>query len=380
MKAYVFTDKALERFAGQFVWLAVDTEKPESAWFREKFALEGLPTYYIVNPQTEKVALRWLGSATVPQLITLFEHGQSAVTGGGSDLEQKLAHADKLYAEEKLKEAAAAYREALKAAPADWPGYGRTNESLLFALLSSGQPLDCARTATQVYPRVKNSPSAMTVAVLGLYCAGQIPKGQADRAPLIAAMEKNTLEAINNPKVMVAADDRSGAYISLISARDDAGDAAGKRTLSEQWAAFLEAEAAKATNPEARAVFDSHRLSAYIGLEQPERAVAMLTASERDLPNDYNPPARLAVAYRAMKKYDEALAASDRALARVYGPRRLLVLSTRADIYKDKGDIEAAIATLHEALKTAEALPAAQRSQGVIASVKKKLAELDSAS
>src|SRR5687767_10114380 len=191
MKAYVFTDKALERFAGQFVWLAVDTEKPESAWLREKFALEGLPTFYIVNPQTEKVALRWLGSATVPQLITLFEHGRSAVTGGGSDLEQKLAHADRLYAEEKLKEAAAAYKEVLKAAPADWSGYGRTNESLLFALLTSGQPLDCARTANQAYPRVKDSPSAMTVAILGLDCAGQMPKEQADRAALIAAMEKN---------------------------------------------------------------------------------------------------------------------------------------------------------------------------------------------
>ena len=63
----------------------------------------------------------------------------------------------------------------------------------------------------------------------------------------------------------------------------------------------------------------------------------MLEASERDFPDDYNPPARLALAYRAMKKYDEALAASDRALARAYGPRKLVILQARADIYDEEG-------------------------------------------
>ena len=52
----------------------------------------------------------------------------------------------------------------------------------------------------------------------------------------------------------------------------------------------------------------------------------MLEQSEKDFPNDYNPPARLALAYKAMKQYDEALAASDRALAKVYGPRKIAVL------------------------------------------------------
>ena len=376
MKAYVFTDQALERFAGQFVWLSVDTEKAQNAWFREKFQLEGLPSFYIVNPRDETVALRWLGSATVPQLTTLFEHGTSAVAGGGSDLQQKLARADKLYADRKNQEAAAAYEEALKVAPANWSGYGRTNESLVFALLMSKQYAKCVNTSLQVYPKVRNSPSAITVAALGVDCAVNLPKEQADRASLISALEKNAREALSNPKVKVAADDRSGTYITLIGAREDAGDEAGARKLGEEWASFLEAEAAKAPNPDARAVFDSHRLSAYLNLKQPEKAVEMLTASERDLPNDYNPPARLASAYRAMKRYDDALAASDRALARVYGPRKLLVLQTRADIYKDMGDKARAKATLEQALQTADSLPPAQRNDSVVSTIRKKLAEL----
>ena len=35
---------------------------------------------------------------------------------------------------------------------------------------------------------------------------------------------------------------------------------------------------------------------------------------QRDFARDYNPPARLGTIYRLMKKYDESLAAYDRAL------------------------------------------------------------------
>ena len=70
----------------------------------------------------------------------------------------------------------------------------------------------------------------------------------------------------------------STSYLSLIQARKDAGDAAGATKDAEAWAAFLEAQAAAAKTPEQRAVFDSHRLSAYLELKQPERAIPMLQA------------------------------------------------------------------------------------------------------
>ena len=102
----------------------------------------------------------------------------------------------------------------------------------------------------------------------------------------------------------------------------------------------------------------------------------MLEASERDLPDDYNPPARLAAAYRAMKKWDEALVASDRALAKVYGPRKLGIYSARADILSGKGDRDGARRTLEEALFYADSLPAEQRSEGTLAALRKKLEAL----
>jgi hypothetical protein len=74
-----------------------------------------------------------------------------------------------------------------------------------------------------------------------------------------------------------------------------------------------------------------------------------------------------------MKKYDDALAASDRALAKAYGPRKLGILQTRADIYKEKGDLASARRTIEEAVRLAESLPEGQRSERTIASLKKKL-------
>jgi len=102
----------------------------------------------------------------------------------------------------------------------------------------------------------------------------------------------------------------------------------------------------------------------------------MLEASQRDLPDDYNPPARLAAAYKAMKRWDDALAAIDQALAKSYGPRKVGFFGTRADILAAKGDAAGARQTLEEGIRFAEALPAEQRSDRSIAGLKKKLAEV----
>jgi tetratricopeptide (TPR) repeat protein len=98
----------------------------------------------------------------------------------------------------------------------------------------------------------------------------------------------------------------------------------------------------------------------------------MLEQSARDFPDDYNPPARLANAYRTLGRWDEALVASDSAMARAYGPRKILFFQNRADIYKGKGDLDAARRTLDEAIAFASALPEGQRSKSSIAALEKR--------
>jgi tetratricopeptide (TPR) repeat protein len=113
-----------------------------------------------------------------------------------------------------------------------------------------------------------------------------------------------------------------------------------------------------------------------MALKTPEKAIPMLEQSERDFPKDYNPPARLGLVYRTMKKYDEAIAAYDRALELGYGPRKVAIMRGRADSLAEKGDKEAARQAMQETISYAKSLPEPQRSERTIASLEKRLSEL----
>ena len=371
----MFTDPALTSRAGQFVWLELDTEDERNAAWQEKVTVDALPTYLVVKPDDETVALRGVGAMTVAEVGAFLDNARAALGGGtpSSPAEAALLQADRLNGEGKKAEAAAAYREALDEAPPGWPPYGRAAAALLFIQQTTNAEARCVALAREALPRVTGTPAAAVVALAGLDCALGLDAKDLARSAAVTEAEAAMRSVIADPKTGAAADDISSAYPSLIQARKDTGDAAGARKDAEAWAAFLEAQAAAAQTPEQRAVFDSHRLSAYLELGQPERAVPMLQASEADLPGDYNPPARLALAYLRMKKLDEALAASDRALPKVQGPRRLSVLQTRADIFAARGDAAGARETLQQALAYAEALPPGQRREGTIKALRKKL-------
>jgi tetratricopeptide (TPR) repeat protein len=381
MRAFVFTDKALERQAGRFVWLSINTELRANAAVLAKYPVQAWPSLYVIDPASEKVVLRYVGGATVPQLQRILDDGARIASAAGGtqrpdEAGETLGKADRFFADGKNAEAAEAYRGALVSMAPSSKSYARAVESLLFALSASRQLEPCAAVAREAFPNLRLSPSAANVAGSGLDCAVSLPKDAPQKTTLVEALAADAREVLAGKRIGLAVDDVSALYETLASEREAAGDEAGKKTTLEDWAAYLDAEAAKTKTKDARAAFDAHRLTAYLELGQPERAIPMLEAAERDFPEDYNPPARLALAYRAMKKYDEALAASDRALARAYGPRKLVILSARADIYAKKGDIAAARKTYEDALAWADALPKEQISARQVASLKKQLESL----
>ena len=372
MRAFVFTDKALERYAGRFVWLAVDTENAKNAKFLQKYPVAALPTLYVIDPQREAAVVHYVGGATVPQLTKLLtdgEHAMRAKSQSASD--SLLASGEKLAAEGLTDESIKLYQQALEKAPKNWPRFGRTVETYMTALSMKPDNETCAEQAQVLYPRLKGTPSGANVASTGLSCATELK-----RPELIKSLEESTLEAFNDPKIVMSGDDRSGMYAALADAREALGDEAGAHKLEEERLAYLEGEAAKAQTPEQRAVYDPHRLTLYIDLKMPEKAIPMLEQTARDFPKDYNPHARLALAYKAMGKYDEALAEIDRALALSYGPRRIGQFRTRVDILTAKGDKEGARKTLAEAITYAKSLPSGQRNEKTIAALEKKLTTL----
>jgi tetratricopeptide (TPR) repeat protein len=377
MQAYVYTDKSLDPYASRFVWLSLNTEAAENAEFLKRYPIPALPTLLVLDPKRNEVTLRYVGGANIAQVRSMLDDAETRHRSRATLVsDEQLAEADRLAADGKHEEAARSYEAAIQSAPKKWPRLGRSAESLLFSLSMMKNPERCATRALSLYSRVKGTVSSANVAAIGLSCATQLESEHAQRVTLLDALEKATQEVFANPKIVLSDDDRSGLYIALIEARDAAGDEEGTIGLQAAWAEFLEQAAARAKTAQQRAVYDSHRVSAYLELGMPEKAIPMLEQSERDFPDDYNPPARLALAYNAMKDYDKALAASDRALSRVYGPRKLSVLSVRADIFSGKGDPKAARETIAEAIEYAKALPEGQRSATRIAAMEKRLAAM----
>ena len=376
MKAYVFTDPSLSRHTSQYVWLAVDAEKPENAAVVKRLKIPAYPTLYVMDPADQRVALRWVGAPSVAQLHKLLDDGRVAVAGRGSGLEGVLARADSLYASGEDSSAAVVYQQALAQAPRNWAAYPRVMDATLYALSSSDGNERCVELARDAMTRLEGTTSGANAAVSGLGCALALPAEHPKRKEWIALFEARCRSVVGDPKAGLSTDDRSGIYLVLADAREDAKDDAGRKQVLEQCAALLERGAADAATPEQRVVFDSHRLAVYRELGQPEKAVAMLEQSQRDFPDDYNPPARLALAYRAMEQYDKALSASDQALEMAYGARKLLLYDNRVDILVAKGDSVAARQVLQTAIRDGEAMPDGQRPNGRIAALKKRLSTM----
>ena len=333
MQAYVYTDAKLKPFADRFVWLAIDTEKPGNAATVAKFPVGAWPSMYVIDPRTETVTFRWTGSATIEQLLRFLEEARAPAAGKSLDAavprkrracRASLAEADRLYGAAAWDKAATAYAAVIARAPAQWAPLPRVADAYLFALQKADRGAECARAARELLPRIAGTPSSGSVAAVGLDCAVGLAADAPERSAAIADLERAARAALDDPALGLADDDRSGLYISLIGAREDAKDEVGKKRLSGEWIALLESAAAKAPTPAARAVFDSHRLSAYLEIGEPQRAIPMLEASERDSTRRLQPAG---AARRGLSRdeglWPRALAASDRALAKAYGPRRL---------------------------------------------------------
>jgi tetratricopeptide (TPR) repeat protein len=358
LKQHVLNSPELARESKRYVFLSINTERAESAAFLEKYPVDVWPTLFIVEPKSEKAVLKWLGTGTVEQLSKLLDDGEVAAQSRADSL---LAKADRLYAE-RSPDAAAAYVVAFEALPKDHPRWGRALESMLNAQYRAKQFDACTDAAVTHAPAMRRGPSFVNVVSLGLSCAMESKRG-------IDVLEPLAVESLQLGGIL--ADDTSGIYDSLIELGEDRKE--DVKALGLQWLEFLEKEAAKAPTPSARAVFDSHRLAAALAAGQPLRAEAALKQSEQDFPDDYNPPARLAVVYREVGRYDEALAVLERAFAKVYGPRKLRLYETKASILEKKGDKAGRKAALSEAVKYAEALPASQRNARVLEALQAEL-------
>jgi tetratricopeptide (TPR) repeat protein len=241
----------------------------------------------------------------------------------------------------------------------------------------AGKYEECATTALRLLPGLPQNGAKAGIASTGLDCALSAPEDAPWRAEALAQLEAATREALHYEGLLD--DDRSGLHASLVDSRDRQHDEAGGKAEALAWLNWLDDQARTAPSVEARAALDGNRVSAAERAGSPAHVLATIQRSERELPQDYNPPARLAIVLRDMGEYDAALAASDRALKLVYGPRKLTILDARATILEKKGDTKAAQDALRQAIAYASTLPESQRPARMVARIEKRLGQLGTA-
>jgi thiol-disulfide isomerase/thioredoxin len=359
MKEQVFTRPAFAAFQKDVVFASIDTEKTKSAAFLLKFPIEVWPTLLFIDPLTEKVVLKWLGSADETQMKALLEAARGG-TGAVKEADDELSRGNHGVAAEK-------YKAALDAGEVKT----RTVLSMLSAMTLARQAEACARTTSEQLPLFTVPQERVAAITWGLGCALDLPEGKQKSAMLDLLVGEGT-KALKFEGVLP--DDTSGLYELLVAEREAAKDAEAAQKLGAQWLAFLDAQAAQAKSPAERAVFDPHRVSAAIASKQAEKLVAPLQQSEKDFPKDYNPPARLAVIRRELGQLDEAAKDIERALSKCKeGPRKLRLFETKASILDKKGDAAGKKKTLEEAVKYAKKLPKSQVSERRIAALEAQL-------
>ena len=125
MKHFVFSDPALSRFSDQVVFASVDTDRDENADFVQKYAIDVWPTLFVLEAKKGEVLGYWPGSASLREVEKLLSDAlavaeeQSSVAPG-TPLARLLA-GKRAQAHQKYAEAAKAYEQAVRGAPASWP-------------------------------------------------------------------------------------------------------------------------------------------------------------------------------------------------------------------------------------------------------------------
>ena len=379
MQRFVFPDAGLRPVKDAVVWLSIDGENPKNNAFLDRFPLDAWPTFFVIEPRAERVVGRWIGAASVNDFRAFVQDGARAAAAGEKP-DAASAELHKGYearAKGDFVAAAAAYRKALQLTRSDDPNRPERLMLLLSALMRS-RDKDAVRECVDLGLREMDSTGDTAIAsdfvsVVG-GCADRLPSGDPAAAELreksIARLERVLAKA----DAPLSVDDRSDAQATLMQLLDESHRHPEAVQVAQARAKMLEEAAASAPDATMASTFDAHRTDTYLYLKDPQKAERLLAEREKQMPEDYNPPARLARVLLEEKRLPEAEAAVDRALAKMTrGQRRIGVLGLKARILEKQGKPAAAV--VQEQLEVLRELPKTQRSPEQEAQLQKKLAE-----
>ena len=365
-------DARLARYAGRFVWLALDFDRPQNRAFLARHGVSFTPTFFVLDPADERATAAQFGAMTLSELIQFLERGEHGVRAKAmTPADVALARGDELLAAGKTKAAADAYREALHLGDKSWPERERAVSSFTWAGLTIGQSQTCAEVAAREAPLMNRSENFGRVVLAGLSCINQEPSASwATEARNI--LEPLAAEAITLPVTL--RDHRFQIYQQLMVSAELRGDKATVKHWGDRW--LNELDATKPRNDDERSALDVARVDAASELDNPERVIPALIASERAMPRNYNASLRLAQMEVAAGRYPEAVAACDRGLRHVSGPLgETWLLQTEADALLRQRKLVQARQVLKQALHAARMIGVKQARDRNVEKILKSLNE-----
>lgn len=367
-------DARLARYAGQFVWLSLNFDKPENQPFLARHGVTYTPAFFVLDPSDERATASQLGGMTLAELTRFLERGERGVLSKPSTpTDAALARGDELLAQGKYEEAASAYGEALRLGGKSFAERERAVGSFTWALMSSRQTQVCAETAAAEAPLMERGQTFSRVVLAGMACANQDQSAAwAEAARKI--LEPLAAEAVALPRTL--RDHRFQLYQQLMYAADARGDKATLKRWGDLW--LKELDATRPAGDDERTALDVARVDAASLLGEPERVIPALVASERLMPTNYNASLRLAQMETDAKRYAEAVAACERGLKHVTGPLgRTWLLEVEADALLGKGDAASARRVLEDALRSAQAIGVKQARERNVEKILKALKEME---
>ena len=355
MKHYVLDSPALRSLGEQVVFVAVDTEKEKNAKFVDQHAIDVWPTFFILDPEKGDVLGYWPGSGSVKEMDDFVREALAARDARrGDKLDPKsplaaLLAAKQAQSRSDYEAAAKHYRVAVQRAPADWPRRIEAQSGLLSALFNAGRADQCVDAGLEHLDSIRGAAKPTDFARVLFDCADHA-KNAGKKSAAREAVKRRLAAVANAPHPESTPDDRADTLGALADVLIELGDKAGARKALTERLAILEKASKAAPTPAAAQAYDAALASALLSMGRAADAIRLLEQREKQLPSSYEPPGRLAGVLLAMKKYPEALAAVQRALAHSEGPRRLRFLEIKADILAGLGDAAGQVKALEEAV------------------------------
>ncbi len=360
MRAFVLPNPAIAGLSNELVFATIDSENARNADVLERYRVGVWPTFFVVDSKDGAVLGLWEGSASVDELRAFLRGTLDASRAAKEPALAALLKGNREQAAGRCSTAVQHQQRALSLGGPAWSRRSEAVKSLIFCQRRLRQWKACVNTGIAEAPGVMGASIPADIAGTLLDCADEVSDAALrERARDVATARLRAL--VESPPEGSSTDDRADALSLLADALTARGQRAEARGLLDRQLALLEAAASAAPSPEVAATFDYARMNAYVASGRADEAVSLLERRCAEMPDAYEPRARLAQALRSLGRHEEALRAVEEALARIRGPRRTRYLTMQADLLATLGRSEREREVVRELVATYEALPAGAR-------------------